>query len=332
MRRIALLAAGLGFAGAAQAASYSNLFVFGDSLSDVGNDLVVTGGAVPSPAYYSSGATVGRFSNGLNYADHLAAGLGLVLSPSVLGGTDYAYGGARVSSVAGGLPATALSFNQQIGAFDASHARADGGALYVLWIGANDMSDAITAAAHGNSAAVGAAIGNAMQGIGSAITDLSNRGATHFLIPNLPNLALVPAVNSVGSAGLSALAQGASRNFNIALNNTLASFSTLDIRRFDVFAAQAAITASPAAYGFSDVTHACYPGDVNGQARPGGPAPSVCANPAAYLYWDYEHPTTALHAVLGAEALAVAVPEPAQWLLLAAGLAVVGGMRRARRR
>jgi phospholipase/lecithinase/hemolysin len=334
IHQAALMAAGLGFAALAQAAPYSNLFVFGDSLSDVGNDLVVTGGLLPTATYYSSGTTTGRFTNGLNYADHLAAGLGLSLTPSVLGGTDYAFGGARTSSVNAGLPPTALSFNQQIGAFDATHATADSGALFVLWIGANDMSDAITATALGNPTAISAAVGNAMQGIGGAIANLSARGATHFLIPNLPNLALIPAVNSHGSAGLSALAQGASVAFNDALNSTLAqpAFSALDIHRFDVFTAQAAITADPAAYGFSNVTSSCYTGEVTGAALPGGPVPSVCGSPASYLYWDYEHPTAALHTVLGAQALTAAVPEPAQWLMLTLGLAAVGGVRRASRR
>ncbi|MBV8036254.1 SGNH/GDSL hydrolase family protein [Roseateles sp.] len=334
VRPLVLLAAGLGLAALARAQPYSNLFVFGDSLSDVGNDLVVTGGAVPSTSYYSNGSIVGRFTNGLSYADHLAAGLGLSLSPSVLGGTDYAYGGARTGYMAAGLPASALSFNQQIGAFTAGHAQADAGALFVLWIGANDMSDAIGAAAQGNPGAVGAAISQSMQSIGGAIQGLSSLGATHFLVANLPDLSLIPAVNSRGSAGLSALAQGASQAFNAALAGTLAqpAFSALDIRQFDVYAAHTAITANPSAYGFSNVTGACYTGDVGGQALPGGPAPSVCGNPDAYLYWDYEHPTAALHAVLGAQALAVAVPEPAQALLLALGLAVLAGVRRARRR
>lgn len=334
MRHLALLAAGLGLAALAQAQSYSGLYVFGDSLSDVGNDLIVTGGAVPSPTYYSQGGTTGRFTNGLSYADHLAAGLGLGLSPSVSGGTDYAFGGARVSSVAAGLPSTALSFNQQIGAFDAGHAAADGGALYVLWIGANDMSDAINAAAHGNGAAIKAAVNNAMQGIGQAITDLSARGATHFLVPNLPDLSLVPAINGFNSPGLSGLAHQASTSFNAALGQTLAApgFSALDIRGLDVFSSLTAITANPAAYGFANATDACYTGDVNGLARPSGPVPSVCANPASSVFWDYEHPTAAMHTLLGAQALAAAVPEPAPGLLLGLGLAVLGGLGRIRRR
>lgn len=329
-RQWALLAAGLGLAAAAQALPYSNLFVFGDSLSDVGNDLEVTGGTVPSPTYYANG----RFANGLSYADHLAAGLGLSLTPSVTGGNGYAFGGARTNSVTVGLPATALSFNQQISAFAGSYSQADAGALYVLWIGANDMSDAITAAATGTPGAVGAAINNAMQGIGAAITALSSRGATHFLIPNLPDLSLIPAVNSRNSVGLSMLAHGASVAFNDALGITLgqSAFASLDIREFDVYTTHRDITANPSAYGFTNVTSACYTGAVSGQPLPGGPAPSVCADAASYMYWDYEHPTAALHAVLGAQALAVAVPEPGQWLLLTLGLTALVGLRRARRR
>lgn len=330
LRQLALLASGLGFAALAQALPYSNLFVFGDSLSDAGNDLIVTGGAIPNATYYSRGTVSGRFNDGLNYADYLAAGLGLSLTPSESGGTNYAYGGARTSSVAVGLPPTALSFNQQIGAFTATHAQADAGALYVLWIGANDMSDAIAATATGTPGAVGAAIGNAMQGIGSAIQTLSGMGATHFLIPNMPDLALIPAITSRGSAGLSMLAHGASTSFNDALTGTLAGFTSLDIRTFDVFAAHTAVTADPAAYGFSNVTNSCYSGSVSGQALPGGPAPSVCGTPDQYMYWDYEHPTQAMHAVLGAQALAAVVPEPSQWLMLLLGLAALGAARRAR--
>lgn len=328
--KLALFAAGLGFTALAQALPYTNLFVFGDSLSDVGNDLIVTGGAIPNPTYYNSGGVSGRFNDGLNYADYLAAGLGLSLTPSVSGGTNYAYGGARTSSVAIGLPPTALSFNQQISAFTATHAHADAGALYVLWIGANDMSDAIAAAAKGTPGAVGAAIGNAMQGIGGAIQTLSGMGATHFLIPNMPDLALIPAITSRGSGGLSLLAHGASTSFNDALADTLAGFTSVDVRAFDVFSVHTAVTADPAAYGFSNVTNACYSGGVDGLALPGGPTPSVCSAPDQYMYWDYEHPTQAMHAVLGSLALAAAVPEPSQALLLLLGLAALGAVRRGR--
>jgi phospholipase/lecithinase/hemolysin len=333
MRQTALLAAGLGMAALAHAGPYSSLYVFGDSLSDAGNVLQITGGAAPVASIYTDGTNTGRFTNGLSYVDHLAKGLGLSAAPSLQGGTNYAFGGARVSYVNPGLPSTALSFNQQISAFTSSHASADAGGLYVLWIGANDMSDAIGAAVRGNPAAVQSAIGNAMKGIGGAIAELSSRGATHFLIPNLPDLSLVPAIRGVGVPQLSALAQNVSLSFNDALQRTLshADFAPLDIRTFDVFQTQTDITANPTAYGLSNVTSACFTGEVSGAALPGGPTPTVCSAPQSYMYFDYEHPTAALHAVLGQQALAVAVPEPAQVLLFTLGLATLGGVARRRR-
>jgi outer membrane lipase/esterase len=190
----------------AVAGPYSNLYVFGDSLSDTGNDLLVTGGAVPSPAYYTDGTTVGRFTNGRNYVDFLADGLGLSVSPSQLGGTNYAYGGARVNGQAAGLPPTALSFNQQVASYMATHAAGtDPNALYVVWIGANDVSDAIAAAVQAAAMAVnpadvpgiingvlGAAIGSVMSSLGNALGGLAALGASHFLVPNLPDLSLTP--------------------------------------------------------------------------------------------------------------------------------------------
>ncbi|MDN3919644.1 SGNH/GDSL hydrolase family protein [Roseateles violae] len=337
LRRAAPLILGLAALAMTPAQAYSQLYVFGDSLSDVGNDLLVTGGAVPNTTYYSGGGISGRFSNGLNYADHLATGLGLApLLPSVQGGTAYAFGGARMDSVTAGLPPTALSFNQQIAAYGSNHALADPDALYVLWIGANNLRDGLTAAAQGNPGAVGTAITTVLGGLGSAIQNLAGRGASHFLIPNMPDLSLTPAVRAFNNATISAGAHNASIAFNNALGGVLmqAQAAGLDIRSFDVFALQTATTANPAAYGYSNVGSACYSGDVDGSALGGAPL-TLCANPQQYLYFDYIHPTAALHAQLGAAALmaaTAAVPEPASWLLMALGLAWLISRRHAGRR
>ena len=311
----------------AQAGPYSAMYVFGDSLSDTGNDLVVTGRAVPSTAYYTDGTNNGRFTNGLNYVDHLAAGLGLSAAPSRLGGSNYAYGGARTGSVAAGLPPTALPFNQQVGNY-LSGGVADPSALYLLWIGANDMSDVITEAAAADPAMIpgliNTKVSTVMGSIIGALTGLAGLGAQHFLVPNLPNLSLTPEVRGFNNPQLSTLANNVSIGFNQALAGTLGlnMFSVLDIRSLDVFAAQTQITLDPAAFGFSNVSDACYTGDLTGVGTP-----SVCADPEQYMYWDFEHPSAALHAQLGKLALA-AVPEPASWSLILVGLGLLGNFGR----
>src|ERR1700756_1299738 len=77
----------------AAASSFDAIYVFGDSYSDVGNISIATGGAIPGPLYYN-----GRFSNGPIWVDHLAGTYGLTLTPSLAGGTDYAFGGAEVTA------------------------------------------------------------------------------------------------------------------------------------------------------------------------------------------------------------------------------------------
>src|SRR5699024_3470894 len=89
----ALVALGLPFGVAhASMVSYSQLYVFGDSLSDVGNIYELTDHNVPvSPPYAQ-----GRFTNGKVWVQYLAEDLGLgPVTASLNGGNDFAYGAAQ---------------------------------------------------------------------------------------------------------------------------------------------------------------------------------------------------------------------------------------------
>ena len=92
---MALLALGasLLLGGAARAGPITGIVSFGDSLSDVGNDYLGSGGVQPAPAadYYH-----GHFSNGPIWLEYLAKDLGIAApTPALAGGTDYAFGGAQ---------------------------------------------------------------------------------------------------------------------------------------------------------------------------------------------------------------------------------------------
>ena len=75
----------------AQAGTIDAIYAFGDSLTDVGNFYTVDRRRVPGAPYVN-----GQFTNGNVWVQDLASDLGLApLRPSLLGGTDYAYGTAE---------------------------------------------------------------------------------------------------------------------------------------------------------------------------------------------------------------------------------------------
>jgi outer membrane lipase/esterase len=114
-------------------ARYTSVTVFGDSLVDAGNLYIASGGTRPEPSlgYYQN-----RFTNGLDYSDLLSLDLfGVPTSPSLLGGGNFAFGGARIIDTADGIP----DLQAQLGAFQLSGRGVDPNGLYILNFGANDV-------------------------------------------------------------------------------------------------------------------------------------------------------------------------------------------------
>jgi outer membrane lipase/esterase len=305
----------------AQAGPYDSLYVLGDSLSDSGNAFALTGGIPPDPYFQ------GRFTNGLNYADRLAQRLGLSAEAVSLGGTNFAIGGATASP--GGLP---ISLVDQGNLF----LLASGGvvspkALFVTWIGSNDVQNVLDAAI-ANPASLATASTVLMQSVadfGATLGALTGTGARTFLVPTVPLLGLTPGYAQAG-AGIQTLGNKLSTDFNDAVDQMLLglaqqpgapSFIRLDIN--DLFSKA---LANPAAFGFTNVTDACISGD---EVNPG----TVCANPDQYLFWDSIHPSARGHALIADAAFAAVVPLPGSALLFAAGLLVLSStVRRPGRR
>jgi len=259
---------------AAQAAApnYDALVVFGDSYCDVGNLFLATGGAEAAPPYYN-----GRFSNGPIWLDHVAGFLRVPLTPSILKGTDYAFGGAWVTEPESvtGVP----SVLEQVETYLSQHkGKADPNALYILEVGGNDILDTTT----GTPEALGLHIA---EGLAYSEFLLREAGAKHFVIPDLFNVGLLPA-----AAGNVSFATRASSVANQSLDELLAFEQLLEgvhIIRMNVFSLLNAIVTDPTHFGFTDITDPCLTTTI---------PITVCADPDHTLFWDTHHPTEFGHA------------------------------------
>ena len=308
-----LFAAAFGAAAdVAAAGPYSGLVIFGDSLSDRGNvalaigadaTQVITNTHIPDRPYAS-----GQFSNGDVWARSFASALGFASAtvPSLLGGSDYAFGGARMAVDGAGLPP---SLSAQASLYLGAHAVAPGDALYIVEGGGNDARDALVAAAAAANpfAAIAAAASAYALATGVIVDRLQAAGAQHIVVWDVPDLGTAPAVAAQG-AGASFLGTQVALAMNSALSARL--FGETGVSIFDLFGLEDDMVARPTAYGLLNVTDAC--GGVVG------------CNPSTYLFWDGIHPTSAGHAVLAQAMLAVvAVPEPATGALVVAGLVLM---------
>lgn len=243
------------------------LYVFGDSLSDVGM-LRTTGEMSPSLPYFQ-----GRFSNGQVWVEYLSDHLQLTSNQI----TNYARGGATTGS-SNIIP----SLITQVESFTKTHPKAPENALYVLWMGANDYLQGANNAT--------APVAN----IQRAIATIVDRGAKNFIVANLPDLGKLPATRTnVNAASLSALTQAHNQALRRVLKVLNQQHPEIEIFMLDAYTLYQQAIKNPAALGFTNVTSTCLASD------------RICSNPNQYLFWDGIHPTTAAHRIIGERAFSL---------------------------
>ena len=284
---VALLLIGL-IAASSTAGPFSQLVIFGDSLSDVGNIAQASFDAYPGPYYYND-----RFSNGPVYAEALS--IGLDLGPTVrstAGGDNFAYGGAKTSGTGGFEGLFIRDIDEQVDQFLATRT-ADPNALFVVFAGSNDLV--------GGQTNVSIPINSLAEDIGRLITV----GARNFLVPNLPLLGYTPRFN--GNPTTLATYNTRSEQFNAALATMLDGLEmnnpVITMFRFDVAGLFAQALADPAAFGLTNVTNPAAPGLQPGDSS--YDTSQIAENPNEYMFWDDLHPTAAVHAILAERVLQV---------------------------
>jgi len=155
-RSIATLFLGLLVSFSATAATFTDLFVFGDSLSD----------------------TQARITNGLMWPEYLTSDLGMPYDPS----HNFAVAGATTDDM----------LNSQLSTWQSSYS-VDPDALYVVWGGANDLFGWYQGGADPN--AITGVINNAVSNLVTITSTLQSLGANHVLLLNLPDLGMTPRLN-----------------------------------------------------------------------------------------------------------------------------------------
>ncbi|MCX5953755.1 MAG: SGNH/GDSL hydrolase family protein [Cyanobacteria bacterium] len=334
----------------ARISNLSNLFSFGDSLSDSGNSKSISqsaiGSIIPPPPYYD-----GRFSNGPVAIEYLwqifnpgGTAFKNSLSPGNQG-TNYAIGGSSsglqnylelLSSSSAysqkGNSWQLTSFASQNQTFDPDTS------LFSVWFFPNDLfwynnssPNSLPGTYTGDPGAIAppagysAVVGNAVYNIIGTITKLANsHGARHFLVPNSPLIGDTPEFAGTSQQSiLNQLSIGFNNLLQTNLDHLTSTRPELDIIQFQTDDVQQEILNNPSLFGFTDVKTRCI-SNATCVTNAGGAAED-------WFYWDGTHPTTSGHEIFAQriyQAVYQPVPAPLPLVGVAAGFAWSRQLRR----
>jgi outer membrane lipase/esterase len=290
------------------AAPFTKLVVFGDSLSDNGN--LAFFATIPpfglgefnflnSPPYNHG------FNNGAPAVEQLANILKLPLIPSrylLAGGigTNFAVAGAKASGD------REIDLNTQIATFLVSQAgNAPNDALYILFIGGNDIRDMRDQTDEKETRAT---LDKATRNIYGALTQLLDAGATHFLVVNSPDIGKIPETRALATSNPELIKRASQKT--LAYNKRLADTVNFIKKRkgsnivlFDVYTFFNGIVGNGKAYHFRNTKEACFSSFFH-VYNP------ICdaTKMDSFTYFDEIHPTQRVHERVG-RALFAVVPE-----------------------
>ncbi len=306
----------------ASAEDFSDLFVFGDSLTDTGNISILTaphfqpvpfGGLRPTLAYEN-----GRLTNGPVWVEYLADNLGLTAFPSFGGGTNFAIGGARTGAE-GSIPGVPSVKDQIAVLQSAVGGNIPNDALYAIWGGGNNILDASLIKQTGDDAGATTSLTQSVADIVASIETLNNGGAKNIVVINAADLGKAPAATR-GPVGLDQASTAVSIEFNTLLDQALSSFRndpTLNLIEINSFEYLLSVLDFPENFGITNVTDPCV--DLA----------SVCSNPSEFFFYDGIHPSAIVHETFGqfvtTQVQNATEPIPEPLTILGVGTAVAFG-------
>ncbi len=334
-------------------AQFSQMYIFGDSLSDVGNktpkDFAITDANIlydeNSPEYKYSYQH--RWSNGKVWNEHLAEKLNIAVpTNSESGGTNYAYGGGMstkgTSSILGcmNIHEQIVSTTNGFAARGQDFATTD---LVCIWGGANNLFFSLrTLLTKDETVYKNEAIQTAQEMAGN-IALLIEMGAKTIVSLNLPDVGATP--SDVNNAEQGKLDSAFSRAFNdeLAIRLSALKLANPDVRIIDIDAYSIfnEILAGESEYKFDYTTQkTCLDFYAEAEASGKYTTDNICdyetmlesEDLSNVLFWDDVHPSTAGHAAIADAIYSAIVPEPSLYASILGIFAILLVLRKKLRR
>ncbi|XP_024976821.1 GDSL esterase/lipase At5g55050 [Cynara cardunculus var. scolymus] len=309
--------------------SVPGLYIFGDSLVDVGNNnylaLSLAKANFPHNGVdFPTGKATGRFSNGKNAADFLAEKVGLPSAPAYLSlvskskklsssnatvtGISFASGGAGIFNGTDELFKQSIPLTKQVEFYSLVHdqlVQQLGAAaaqthlsksLFLIIIGSNDLfgyfnKDSNVSKQYTPQQYVDLMVST----LKSLIKKMHGLGARKFVVSGVGVIGCCPAQRKQNNTECKAEANYWSKKYNDGLQALLrelkSELSDINYSYFHLYDAMNGVIQHPQNYGITEIKAACC-GLGNLKADiPCIPVSTFCTNRKNHLFWDLYHPT-----------------------------------------
>ncbi|KAG5234058.1 GDSL esterase/lipase [Salix suchowensis] len=284
-------------------------FIFGDSLSDVGNNMHLSKSLAQAslPWYgidFGNGLPNGRFTNGRTVADIIGDSTGLPRPPAFLdpsltddlileNGVNYASGGGGILNETGGYFKSRKFFQES---------------QYVVALGSNDFINNYLMPVYSDSWKYNdqTFIDYLMETLEGQLRKLHGLGARELIVFGLGPMGCIPLQRVLSTTGecqektnkLALAFNGASSKLLDKLSNRLANAS---FKFGDAYDVVNDVISNPYKYGFNNSDSPCC---SFGQIRPALtclPASTLCEDRSKYVFWDEYHPSDSANELIAKE-------------------------------
>lgn len=301
-------------------------FIFGDSLSDVGNNNYLSRSLAKAnlPWYgidFGNGMPNGRFTNGRTVADIIGDKMGLPRPPAFLdpslsedvileNGVNFASGGGGILNETGGFFVQRFSLSKQIELFmgtqqlikakigDTEAGKFFQEARYVIALGSNDFINNYLMPIYSDSWIYNdqSFVQYLMEVFRGQITLLHSLGARQVLVFGLGPMGCIPLQRVLSSSGdcqekTNKLALSFNQETSKLVDELVNNLPNASFKFGDAYDVVNDVINNPNKYGFTNADSPCC---SFGRIRPALtciPASSLCKDRSKYVFWDEYHPS-----------------------------------------